>query len=39
MIRALKHYEKEFNTEEVLTLGIVIMRALERIEKENKIKS
>ena len=39
IIRALKHYAKELNAEEVLTLGIVTMRALERIEKGNKIKS
>ena len=36
LIRALKHYAKELNAEEVLTLGIVTMRALERIEWKKK---
>ena len=36
IIRALKHYAKELNAEEVLTLGIVTMRALEWIEGKQK---
>ena len=36
IIRALKHYANQLNAEEVLTLGIVTMRALERIEGKKK---
>ena len=36
IIRALKHYAKELNAEEVLMLGILTMRALERIEGKQK---
>ena len=36
IVEDLKHYAKELNAEEVLTLGIVTMRALERIEGRKK---
>ena len=36
IIRALKHYANQLNAEEVLMLGILTMRALERIEGKQK---
>ena len=38
IIRALKHYAKELNAEEVLTLGIVTMKSIRKNRREKEIK-